>query len=130
MIRPTLLVLALTASLPTMSAGDRKIFTGSREVRLSNGAAFDGKPIPPGVYDLQWGTNGDLERVQVQLSRGRRVVAATTARLIEHPVVSPYASVLLSGIRGGDMELAEIRFAGKTSAIALFDASRAVAGSR
>ena len=125
-----LLALALTAPLHAGSVGDQKIFTGSREVRLSNGAVFDGKAIPPGLYDLHWGTNGDLERVQVQLSRGRRVVAATTARLIDHPVASPYDSVLLSRIRGGELELAEIRFAGKTSAIALFDASGAVAGSR
>jgi hypothetical protein len=106
------------------------IFTGRRQVRLSDGAVFDGKPIASGVYNLQWGTNGDLDRVQVQLFQGRRVVATATARLIEHPVASPYDSVLLSRVRTGDRELAEIRFAGKTSAIALFDAGGTVAGSR
>ena len=118
-----LLLLSLTAP----AWAEQAIFTGSREVRLSNGAVFDGKPIASGVYNIQWGTNGDLDRVQVQLSRGRRVVATATARLIEHPVASPYDSVLL---RTGDRELTEIRFAGKTSAIALFDAGGAVAGSR
>ena len=121
-----LLLLSLTAP----AWAEQAIFTGSREVRLSDGAVFDGKPIAAGVYNLQWGTNGDLDRVQVQLSQGRRVVATATARLIELPVVSPYDSVLLSRIRTGDRELAEIRFAGKTSAIALFDAGGAVAGSR
>jgi len=118
-----LLLLSLTAP----AWAEQAIFTGSREVRLSNGAVFDGKPIASGVYNIQWGTNGDLDRVQVQLSQGRRVVATATARLIEHPVASPYDSVLL---RTGDRELTEIRFAGKTSAIALFDAGGAVAGSR
>jgi len=118
-----LLLLSLTAP----AWAEQAIFTGSREVRLSNGAVFDGKPIASGVYNIQWGTNGDLDRVQVQLSQGRRVVATATARLIEHTVASPYDSVLL---RTGDRELTEIRFAGKTSAIALFDAGGAVAGSR
>ena len=121
-----LLLLSLTAP----AWAEQAIFAGSREVRLSSGAVFDGKPIASGVYKIQWGTNGDLDRVQVQLSKGRRVVATATARLIDHPVASPYDSVLLSRIRTGDLELAEIRFAGKTSAIALFDAGGTVAGSR
>jgi hypothetical protein len=125
-----LLVVALAAPAWAVGMAEQTIFGGSRDVRLSSGAVFDGKPVPPGLYALQWGTNGDLERVQVQLSRGRRVVASVTARLIEHPVASPYDSVLLSRVRTGDLELAEIRFAGKTKAIALFDATGAVAGSR
>ena len=125
-----LLILALAAPALAEGPSEPTIFTGSRQVRLSSGAVFNGQPVPSGLYNLVWGTNGDLERVQVQLSRGHRMVATATARLIELPAASPYDSVLLSRIRTGDLELAQIRFAGKTSAIALFDAGGAVAASR
>ena len=71
----TLALMLLSLTAPAWA--EQAIFTGSREVRLSDGAVFDGKPIAAGVYNLRWGTNGDLNRVQVQLSQGRRVVATT-----------------------------------------------------
>jgi len=125
-----LLLLALVAPARAEGAGEHAIFTGSREVRLADGTVFDGKPLPTRVYHVQWATNGDLERVQVQLSSGHHRVATAMAQLIELPDASPYDSVVLSRNRAGELELVEIRFAGKKSAIALFDATGSVARNR
>ena len=125
-----LLLLSLAGPARAEGAGEHAIFTGSRAVRLADGTVFDGKPLPMRVYHLQWATNGDLERVQVQLSSGHHKVATAMARLIERPDVSPYDSVVLSRSGTGDLELAEIRFAGKKSAIALFDVTGSVARNR
>ena len=123
------LLVSVAAPVRAESVGQGAIFSGSREVRLSDGAVVDGKPVPAGVYHIAWATNGDLERVQVHLYRGSRSVASATGRLIERPTISPYDSVMITRARTGDRELAEIRFAGKTSAIALLDAGSSDAGS-
>jgi len=124
-----LLLVSLAGQVRAEGAEEHAIFTGSRDVRLADGTVFDGKPIPTRLYSLQWATNGDLERVQVQLSSGHHRVATAMARMIELPAASPYDSVILKSGPGG-LELTEIRFAGKKSAIALVDASDAVASNR
>ena len=102
-------------------AGESSVYAGSREVRLEHGAVFDGKVFPAGLYNLSWGVNREQDRVEVRLYEGRRMVASATGRLEQRDAASPYDSVVYSRARTGDRELAEIRFAGSPSVIALLD---------
>lgn len=119
--------LALVLAAPGHEAA---VYTGTREVRLDHGAVFDGELLPEGTYRLAWGMNRDRERVEVRLFEGRRMVATSTGRLVDRPSVSPYDSVVFTRARNGERELAEIRFAGSASAIALVEDAPTVAGSR
>jgi hypothetical protein len=113
-------------------AGEDSVYSGSREVRLEHGAVFDGKVFPAGLYSLSWGVNQAQDRVEVRLYEGRRMVASATGTLERRDAPSPYDSIVFSRVRTGDRELAEIRFAGSPSVIALLDtgSAPAVAGTR
>lgn len=100
-------------------AGESTVYSGTREVRLAEGAVFDGRAFPAGLYNLSWGVNRDGDRVEVRLYEGRRMVASATGRLEQREAASPYDSLVYSRARTGDRELAEIRFAGSPSVISL-----------
>ena len=113
-IAPPAVAVALAAPEPEPS-----IYSGTREVRLEKSAVFDGEVLPAGLYSLSWGMNRDRERVEVRLYEGRRMLASATGRLVERDAPSAYDSIAFSRARTGDRELAEIRFAGTASVIAL-----------
>ena len=100
-------------------AGESTPYSGTREVRLAEGAVFDGRVVPAGLYNLSWGVNREQDRVEVRLYEGRRMVASTAGRLEQRDAASPYDSLVYSRARTGDRELAEIRFAGSPSVISL-----------
>ena len=100
-------------------AGESTPYSGTREVRLQQDAVFDGRVFPAGLYNLSWGLNREQDRVEVRLFEGRRMVASATGRLEQRDAASPYDSLVYSRARTGNRELAEIRFAGSPSVIAL-----------
>ena len=113
-IAPPAVALALAGPEPGPS-----IHAGTREVRLQESAVFDGTVLPAGIYSLSWGMSQDPERVEVRLYEGRHMRAAVTGRLVEREAPSTYDSIVFNRARGGDRELAEIRFAGSASVITL-----------
>lgn len=134
-IVPTFLVaamlLAVTPHALGAHEGGSSVYSGTREVRLTAGALFDGQRFEAGVYQLSWRMNRDRDVVEVRLYQGRRMVASATGRLVEREAASAYDSVVFSRARTGHRELTEIRFAGSEAAISLMeDGSSAVAGTR
>jgi hypothetical protein len=95
-------------------------------LELQNPVTVSGKTIPAGDYSVKW--EGTGSNVQLNILQGSKVVASTSARLVDLDQSSGSNSTVLRNNGDGTKSLAEIRFGGKKYAIALDESASADMG--
>lgn len=100
------LVVALAVLLSTAAVAGNK--PGS--LHLSDAAQLNGKTLPAGDYQLQWEGSGPA--VQVQIVKGKKVVATAPAKVEQMQSKSESGAAVIE-TAGGSRQLVEARFAGK-----------------
>jgi len=96
-------------------------------LQLQNSVTVSGKTVPAGDYSVKW--EGTGSNVQLNILQGSKVVASTSARLVDLNQSSVSDSTVLKSNGDGSKSLAEIRFGGKKFAIALDESASAEMGS-
>jgi hypothetical protein len=114
------LLLGLTLLLAT-SVFAANTHNNKGSLQLQNSVTVSGKTLPAGDYSVKW--EGTGSNVQVNILQGRKVVASTSARLIDLDQSAGSDSAVLKSNGDGSKALAEIRFGGKKYAIAIGDES-------
>jgi hypothetical protein len=90
-------------------------------LQLQNSVTISGKTVPAGEYSVKW--EGAGSNVQVSILQGRKVVASTSARLVDLDQSSDSDSNVLKNNGDGSKSLSEIRFGGKKYALAIDEGS-------
>src|SRR5512135_2322915 len=72
--------------------------------------------LKPGDYKVQWDGSGDS--VNVKILQGKKTVANSSARLVNHDQESPYNAVILKDAAGGKA-INEIDFGKRKEALIL-----------
>jgi hypothetical protein len=105
------LLLGLTLLLATslFAASNKGALTTMSDVTVS------GKTLPAGQYSLQW--EGTGSNVQVNILKGKTVVATAPARLVDLSQSSNSDSAVIRNNDDGSKSLAEVRFSGKKYAL-------------
>ena len=106
--------LALLVAFAAMPA-----FSGSREVFVSQDSTLNGVHVPKGSYKLSWKKNGSPDSVTVTLFKGIKVVAEAEGTMIENGNTREGDSLVYKLDDNGKREIVEVRFGGKTKAIAI-----------
>lgn len=75
--------------------------------------------LKPGDYKVQW--DGSGESVNVKILQGKKTVATTSAKLVNHEQAAPYNSVVLKNASKGKA-IDEIDFSKRKEALVLSDA--------
>jgi hypothetical protein len=114
------LLLGLSLLLATSGfASNIHSYKGSLE--LQNSVTVSGKTLPAGSYSVKW--EGTGSNVQLSILQGRKVVASTSARVVDLEQSSNADNAVLKNNGDGSKSLAEIRFGGKKYALAIGDES-------
>ena len=72
---------------------------------------INGKVVPAGDYSLSWAGSGP--NVQLNILKGKKVVATTTARRVDVNKSPDSNAAVVKGNEDGSKSLSEVRFAGK-----------------
>jgi len=86
-------------------------------LQLMDSVTIAGKQLPAGEYSVKWEGNGP--NVEVNILQRNKVVASTPARLIDLSQKPNNDSAVLTSSPDGSKSLTEIRFGGKTYALAI-----------
>jgi hypothetical protein len=114
------LLLGLTLLLGTsVFAANTHNNKGSLE--LLDSVTVSGKTVPAGDYSVKW--EGTGSNVQLNILKGSKVVASTSARIVSLDQSSGSDSTVLKSNSDGSKSLSEIRFNGKKYAIAVEEES-------
>ena len=100
------LALLLTSSAFAASKGP---------LQLSNPVNVAGKQIPAGDYTVKW--DGAGPNVQVNIMKGKDVVATVPAQVVNLNQASGYDSAVVNTNSDGSRTLSQIRFSGKKMAL-------------
>jgi hypothetical protein len=105
------LLLGLTLLLATslFAASNKGALTTMSDVTVS------GKTLPAGQYSLQW--EGTGSNVQVNILKGKTVVASAPARLVDLSQSASSDSAVIRNNDDGSKSLSEVRFGGKKYAL-------------
>lgn len=105
------LVLGLTMLLATT------VFASSNKgsLQITNDVTVSGKTLAAGQYALNWMGSGS--NVQLNILKGRKVVATTPARLVDLSQSSPSDAAIVKNNGDGSSSLQEVRFGGKKYAL-------------
>ena len=96
-------------------------------LKVSDPVTVSGKSLAAGEYTVKWEGNGP--NVELNFLRGNKVVATTSARMIDLDRSAYSDTSVVRRNDDGSRTLSEIRFAGKKYALALGDeAAKADAG--
>jgi len=111
------LLLGLTLLLATsvFAANNKGSLQTLSDVTLS------GKTLPAGEYSLKW--EGTGSNVQLNILKGKTVVATTPARLVDLSQVPNSDSAVIKSNSDGSRSLAEVRFSGKKYALQIGEES-------
>jgi hypothetical protein len=90
-------------------------------LQLQNAVSVSGTTVPAGEYSVKW--EGTGSNVQVNILKGSKVVASTSARVVSLDQSSGANAAVLKNNGDGSKSLAEIRFDGKKYALAIGDES-------
>jgi hypothetical protein len=85
---------------------------------ISEPAQVGSTQLKPGDYKVQWDGSGDA--VQVKILQGKKTVATTSGKLVNHDQASPYNAVILKGA-SGEKAINEIDFGNRKEALVLTD---------
>jgi hypothetical protein len=106
------LLLGLTLLLAT------SVFaTNKGSLQVSDPVTINGKQLSAGEYTVKWEGNGP--NVELNILRGKNVVATVPARMIDLDRVPSRDSAVTSVNADGHKSLSEIRFSGKKYALAV-----------
>lgn len=75
--------------------------------------------LKPGDYKVQWEGSGDA--VQVKILQGKKTVATTSGKVVNHDQAAPYNAVILRGATN-TKSINEIDFGKRKEALVLTDA--------
>jgi hypothetical protein len=114
------LLLGLTLLLAT-SVFAANTHNNKGSLQLQNSVTISGKTVPAGDYSVKW--EGTGSNVQLNILRGSKVIASTSARLVDLDQSAGSDSTVLKNNGDGSKSLAEIRFGGRKYAIAIADES-------
>jgi hypothetical protein len=88
---------------------------------LQGPTTVNGTQLKAGEYNLQW--EGTGPEVQVSILQGKKVLATVPAKVVELKAPSQNNSATISNNSDGTSSLAEVHFAGKTTALQLSQSS-------
>ena len=116
------LLLGLTLLLAT------SVFAVNNKGSLStlNPVTVNGKSLPAGDYSVKW--EGAGSNVQLNILKGKTVVATAPARLVTLDQSADGDAAVVKDNGNGSRSLAEIRFSGKKYALQLSDEGTMEAG--
>ncbi|HXZ33283.1 MAG TPA: hypothetical protein VEH30_13465 [Terriglobales bacterium] len=80
-----------------------------------------GKTLPAGQYSLNW--EGSGSNVQLNILKGKKVIATTPARLVDLSQTSVSDAAVLRSNGDGSKSLQEVRFGGKKYALQIVEDS-------
>ncbi len=86
-------------------------------LQVGDSVTVNGKPIAAGEYTVKWEGNGP--NVELNILRGKNVVATTPARMVDLERTPERDSALIIVNEDGHKSLNEIRFLGKKYALAI-----------
>ena len=112
------LALLLTSSAFAASKGT---------LQLSNPVNVAGKQLPAGDYTVKW--DGAGPNVQVNILKGKDVVATVPAQVVNLSQAPSYDSAVVNTNGDGSRSLSQIRFSGKKFALEVGGEGSASAGS-
>jgi hypothetical protein len=121
MYKGLLLGLALLLATSALAAANK----GS--MQLLNPATVSGKQLPAGEYSVKWDGNGP--NVELNILKDNKVVATTSARLIDLSQKPTSDAALVKSNDDGSRALTEIRFGGKKYALAIGQEAASMDGS-
>ncbi|HZP63250.1 MAG TPA: hypothetical protein VFB28_07530 [Terriglobales bacterium] len=81
----------------------------------------NGKALPAGDYSVQW--EGTGSNVQVNILKGKKVIATTPAKLVDLSQAASNDSAVVKNNGDGTKSLAEVRFSGRKYALQMGDES-------
>jgi hypothetical protein len=116
------LLLGLAVLLATSAFAANK---GS--VQFVDPVTVSGKQLPAGDYSVKWDGNGP--NVELNIFKGKKVVATTPARLIDLSQTPNSDAAVVKSNDDGSKSLAEIRFGGKKYALAIGQETASMGGS-
>jgi len=105
------LLLGLTILLAT------SLFASSNKGSLQtlSEVTVSGKTLPAGDYSLNW--QGSGSNVQLNILKGKKVVATTPARLVDLSQAPASDAAIIKSNTDGSRSLQEVRFGGKKYAL-------------
>ena len=86
-------------------------------LQVDNPVTVNGKPLAAGEYTVKW--DGSGPDVQLNIMRGKSVVATVPARMLDREQAPGRDSVVTSVNSDGHKSLNEIRFSGKKYSFAV-----------
>jgi len=86
-------------------------------MQLLDPVTVSGKQLPAGEYSVQW--DGSGPNVEVNIMKGKKVVATTPARLIDLSQKPARDAAVVKNNDDGSRSLAEIHFGGKAYGLAI-----------
>jgi hypothetical protein len=86
-------------------------------LQVSDSVTVNGKQIPAGEYTVKWEGNGP--NVELNILRGKNVVATVPARMVDLDRVQDRDSAVSVVGNDGRKSLSEIRFSGKKYGLAI-----------
>lgn len=84
-------------------------------MQILDSVTVSGKTLPAGEYSLKW--DGSGQNVQLNILKGSKVVATTSARLVDLNESAKADTALVKSNGDGSRSLSEIRFGGKKYAL-------------
>ena len=97
-------------------------FAGTKaSLQISNSVNVNGTTLKPGDYKVQW--EGSGPSVELNILKGKNVVAKVPARVVELQTPSPSDAAVTRTNDNGSRTLAGLRFEGKKFALELGEAS-------
>lgn len=84
-------------------------------LQLSSSANVAGKQLAAGDYTVKWDGSGNT--VQVEIMKGKNVVATVPAQVVNLDHESAYDSAVVNTASDGSRNLSQIRFSGKKWAL-------------
>jgi hypothetical protein len=105
------LLLGLTLLLAT------SLFAASNHGSLQtlSDVTISGKTLPAGDYSVNW--NGSGQNVQMNIMKGKKVVATAPATLVDLSQAPSFDAAVIKDNSDGTKSLAEVRFGGKKYAL-------------
>ncbi|HEY6181736.1 MAG TPA: hypothetical protein VIW67_05785 [Terriglobales bacterium] len=86
-------------------------------LQLTSPANVAGKQLPAGDYTVKWDGNGPS--VQLEIIKGKNVVATVPAQVVTLDHASNYDSAVVNTDNSGGRVLSQIRFSGKKMALSV-----------
>jgi hypothetical protein len=93
--------------------------TNQGKFTISEPVQVGSTQLKPGDYKVEWDGSGDA--VQVKILQGKKTVATSSGKLVNHDQAAPYNAVILKDASGGKA-INEIDFGNRKEVLVLTDA--------